>query len=46
MVDDEGRHVSKFCFDEGTPVKVIIARLKKHYGEDAIFPSMVYHWVK
>jgi hypothetical protein len=37
--------VTKVFFDEGVPVKVIIARLKEHSGEDKIYPSTVYYSV-
>jgi hypothetical protein len=45
LMDEEATDVTKFFFDEGMPVKVIIALLKKHYREDAIFLSMIYYWL-
>jgi hypothetical protein len=39
---EEARYVTKFFFDKGAPVNIIIARLKKYYGENAISPFTLY----
>jgi hypothetical protein len=45
-MDEEARYVTKFFFDDGVPVKIVIARLRQHYRKDAISPPTVYYWVK
>jgi hypothetical protein len=45
-MDEEARHMTKFLFDEGIPVKIIVAHPKERWEEDAISPFTVYYWVK
>jgi hypothetical protein len=42
-MDEEARYVTKFFFDEGMLVKVIIFRLKEYDREGAISPSTTYY---
>jgi hypothetical protein len=45
-MDEKVKYVTEFFFDEGMPVKVIIARLKDHYGANVVSRSTVSYWLK